>query len=59
MGAGHWCDQCAPRPWDFDRQAKHNPFYAQVWYDTHAHDENVRYDIDENGRAIMENTEEV
>ena len=59
MGAGHWCPKCAPRPWDFDAQAKHNPFYAQVWYDTHGRDENVRYDVDAAGKAVMEHTEEV
>lgn len=58
MGAGHWCPHCAPLPWDYDRQAKHNPFYAQVWYDTHARDENVRYDLDGDGRAVMVHTEE-
>lgn len=59
MGAGHWCPECAPRPWDFDAQAKHNPFYAQVWYDTHARDEDVVYDVDAQGRAVMHHTEEV
>lgn len=59
MGAGHWCPECAPRPWDFDAQAKHNPFYAQVWYDTHARDEDVVYDVDAQGRAVMRHTEEV
>ncbi len=45
--AGHWCDECLKvDQWDFDRQAKHNPFYAQVWYDTHAKGENAFYFFD-------------
>lgn len=53
LRAGHWCPECAPTPWDFDRQAKRNPFYAQVWYDSHAKDENVSYDLDADGKAVM------
>lgn len=45
--AGHWCDQCYQlNVWDFDRQSKHNPFYAQVWYDTHAKGEDTYYYFD-------------
>ena len=29
---GHWCDECLSAPWNFDAQAKLNPFLAQVWY---------------------------
>ena len=57
MGAGHWCPHCAPMPWDFDRQAKHSPYYAQVWYDTHAKDEDVCYFLDADGRPSMRHTE--
>ena len=28
---GHWCDECMPAPWQFDEEAKRNPFLAQVW----------------------------
>lgn len=49
--AGHWCPDCQPEPWDYDRLAKKMPFYAQVWYDTHARGENYRYYYDENGIA--------
>ncbi len=28
---GHWCDECLSAPWNFDEQAKRNPFLAQVW----------------------------
>ena len=42
LKAGHWCPVCCqPEPWDFDRLAKFMPFYAQVWYDTHAVEENT------------------
>lgn len=53
LRAGHWCPDCVPTPWSFDRQAKRNPFYAQVWYDSHTEDENVSYDLDANGKAVM------
>lgn len=44
LKAGHWCPVCCqPEPWDFDRLAKFMPFYAQVWYDTHAKEENTEY----------------
>lgn len=44
LKAGHWCPVCCqPEPWDFDRLAKFMPFYAQVWYDTHAVEENTEY----------------
>ena len=44
LKAGHWCPTCCqPQPWDFDRLAKFMPFYAQVWYDTHAKGENTEY----------------
>lgn len=40
---GHWCDQCFPwpykdkneRPWQWDREAKRNPFFAQLWAPLH------------------------
>ncbi len=34
---GHWCPQCLPTPWNYDEEAKRNPFFAQVW--TPLHDE--------------------
>lgn len=44
LKAGHWCpDCCQPEPWDFDRLAKFMPFFAQVWYDSHAKGENTEY----------------
>lgn len=53
LRAGHWCPKCGPTPWDFDRLSKDNPFYAQVWYDSHERDEDLVYDMEENGHASM------
>ena len=39
LKAGHWCPDCVPPPWDFDEEAKRNPFFAQVWYPNHDRDE--------------------
>ncbi len=53
--AGHWCPNCCipvsgegenKAPWQFDKLAKHIPFYAQVWYDTHSKDEDNVYPAD-------------
>ncbi len=47
LKAGHWCPECCqPQPWDYDRLSKFMPFYAQVWYDTHAREENNVYYFD-------------
>ena len=35
LRGGHWCPQELPWPWDYDTEAKLNPFFAQVWYATH------------------------
>lgn len=40
---GHWCPECLPTPWISDEIAKHNPFFAQVWYASHDKDENNVY----------------
>ena len=51
LKAGHWCPECcSPKDtWEFDELAKHIPFYAQAWYDSHDPDENYIYYVDENG----------
>ena len=50
LKAGHWCPECCmPEPWRFDILAKSIPFFAQVWYDTHAKGENAIYYL-ENGK---------
>ncbi len=50
---GHWCPDCFPnpysdvpnpRPWQWDRVAKHNPFFAQIWSPLHDADEDNVYD---------------
>ena len=44
LKAGHWCPECCqPEPWKFDILAKSIPFFAQVWYDSHARGENGIY----------------
>ena len=45
--AGHWdAIQELPEPWNYDELAKTNPFYAQIWYDTHSENEENRYYFD-------------
>lgn len=44
LKGGHWCPQCLPAPWRYDREAKRNRFLAQVWYDTHSEDEDETYE---------------
>ena len=46
LKGGHWCPECLPMPWNYDEIAKHNPFFAQVWYSHHAKDENNVYTDD-------------
>ena len=41
---GNWCPEELPWPWDYDTEAKINPFFAQVWYPLHDKDEDNRYD---------------
>lgn len=50
---GHWCPMCMPfpykgqpqpeRPWAWDRYAKKNPFFAQLWAPLHDADEDNVY----------------
>jgi nucleoside-diphosphate-sugar epimerase len=55
LKAGHWCPVCCePGAWDFDRLAKFMPFFAQVWYDTHAKKENCKYYFNKDHRAEYE-----
>lgn len=41
---GHWCPDCLPAPWNYDEEAKINPFFAQVWYPLHDKNETNCYD---------------
>ena len=43
LRGGHWCPQELPWPWDYDTEAKLNPFFAQVWYAVHNRDEQNVY----------------
>lgn len=49
LKAGFWCPECCEAtPWAYDKEAAHNPFLAQVWYDTHTkEEENNVYPYDE------------
>lgn len=40
---GHWCPECLPEPWQYDKEARHNPFLAQVWYASHDQCEDNHY----------------
>ncbi len=44
LKGGHWCPQELPYPWNYDAEARVNPFFAQVWYTNHSKDENNVYD---------------
>lgn len=55
LKAGHWCPVCCqPEPWDYDRLAKHIPFFAQIWYDSHDKEENCSYYFDKKYKACYE-----
>lgn len=52
--AGHWCKECLNiYKWNFDKLAEKNPFYAQIWFDTHDRTENNIYFFDEFDNARM------
>lgn len=41
---GHWCPECLPSPWNYDKIAAGNPFFAQVWHPLHGCNEDNYYD---------------
>jgi len=45
LKAGHWCPVCCQTPleWNMDLVAKHSPFHAQVWKDSHSDEECFHY----------------
>ena len=47
--AGHWSKEEVPAPWRYDEIAKHSPFIAQIWYDTHDKNENNYCEIKDCG----------
>ena len=46
LRGGHWCPQELPWPWDYDTEARINPFFAQVWYPLHSKEEQNFYGSD-------------
>ncbi|MEA2101793.1 MAG: NAD(P)-dependent oxidoreductase [Thermodesulfobacteriota bacterium] len=46
LKTGHWCPECVSPPWNYDEEAKKNPFFAQVWYPNHDRDEDNIYPAD-------------
>ena len=58
LRAGHWCPHCCyPRPWKFDLLAKRNPYFAQVWYDSHERGEELVYDLEDGTPAVYKMTQ--
>ena len=52
--AGHWYHQgYKDNVWDFDRLAKIDKIYAQIWYDSHKTDEDKFYYYDKDFKAHM------
>jgi len=50
---GHWCPDCmpfpydqSPKPWAWDKEAKRNPFFAQLWAPLHEPDKDNTYTLD-------------
>lgn len=43
LRGGHWCPADDPMPWNYDEEAKKNPFFAQVWYPDHSKNEHHVY----------------
>ena len=37
---GYWCPECFAKPWQYDAEAKRNPFFAQLWLTHHAGENN-------------------
>jgi len=51
--AGHWCEECFENhTWSFDKLAKKNPFYAQVYYNSHDKNENMIYYFDKDFNIV-------
>ncbi len=55
LRAGHWFNRTyTQNVWEFDRLARKDSLYAQLWYDTHAQDEAFVYSMDENLQTKFE-----
>lgn len=46
LKAGHWCPVCIAPPWNYDEEARRNPFFAQVWQPNHDPGEDNVYPAD-------------
>ena len=54
LRGGHWYNiSYRENVWDFDRLAKKDRIFAQLWYDSHERDEDTLYGLDENFKAYM------
>lgn len=52
---GHWLNITYKEyKWDFDRLAKKDKLYAQIWYDSHKENEDKLYYMDKDFNAYME-----
>lgn len=55
LRAGHWMNDTYKKYcWNFDKLAKQDEIYAQIWFDSHDEDENQYYYFDENFNAHAE-----
>ncbi|MCM1441541.1 MAG: NAD(P)-dependent oxidoreductase, partial [Roseburia sp.] len=53
LRAGHWYNPIYREyTWDFDRLAKKDRIWAQIWYDSHGREENRCYRLDENFKVV-------
>lgn len=56
--AGHWWNKTyTENCWDFDRLAKKDEIYAQVWYDSHGKNEDKFYYLDERYKSQIKDIE--
>lgn len=55
LRAGHWYNPIYKEyVWDFDRLAKKDKIWAQIWYDSHERDENRIYRLDSEFNVVAE-----
>ena len=55
LRAGHWYNPIYKEyVWDFDRLAKKDKIWAQIWYDSHERDENRIYRLDAEFNVVAE-----
>ncbi len=40
LKGGHWCPECFSKSWQYDAEAKRNPFFAQLWLAHHKGEDN-------------------